>query len=155
MRANGGMGQLQPHRQALPPSLYPASIAGAALDGCLDATCGARGLEKIHHHMHDATLPAEDILAHWLEQEPAACRTVDVYLDILSAPLAMILNTTAATIIPVGGGLSNVPELITAIDKAARGRMLVDPEIQLVVPAQNQLEPGLVGATILGLRHLS
>ena len=104
-----GHGPIAATQAGSPPVTLPRFHCGCGLDGCLDATCGARGLEKIHHHMHDATLPAEDILAHWREQEPAACRTVDVYLDILSAPLAMILNTTAATIIPVGGGLSNVP----------------------------------------------
>ena len=31
--------------------------------------------------------------------------------------------------------------------------MLVDPETPLVVPAKNKVEPGLIGAAILGLRQ--
>ena len=153
-----GHGPVAATQAGNPPVSLPRFHCGCGLDGCLDATCGARGLEKIHKHIHDIhdkDLSAEDILSLWLEQDPAASRTIDVFLDILSAPLAMIVNTTAATIIPVGGGLSNVPALIAAIDKAVRSRMLVDPETPLVVPAQNRLEPGLVGATILGLRQIT
>nr|WP_321460541.1 ROK family protein [uncultured Cohaesibacter sp.] len=148
-----GHGPVAATQAGSPPLSIPRFPCGCGLAGCLDATCGARGLEKLHHHLHQREASSQAILAQWLNKDISASRTLDVYLDILSAPLAMIINTIGASIVPVGGGLSNVPELIFAIDKAVRRRMLIDPETALIVPAQNRVEPGLIGAAILSLRQ--
>nr|WP_321456074.1 ROK family protein [uncultured Cohaesibacter sp.] len=149
-----GHGPIAATQAGSPAISLPRFPCGCGQDGCLDATCGARGLEKIHRHLHGEDATSKQILTSWLDQEVKACRTIDVYLDILSGPLATIINTIGASIVPVGGGLSNEPELISAIDRAVRSRMLIDPEAPLIVPAQNRIEPGLIGAAILGLRHI-
>ena len=96
---------------------------------------------------------AEDVLARWRAGEGSAARTIDVYLDLVASPLALVINTTGASVIPVGGGLSNVPELITAIDRTVRQRILIAPDEPMVIPAQNRIEPGIVGAAVLGHRR--
>ena len=47
-----------------------------------------------------------------------------VTLLFIAAPLALAINITGATIVPVGGGLSNVPKLLAKLDVAVRARIL-------------------------------
>jgi N-acetylglucosamine kinase len=56
------------------------------------------------------------------------------------------LNTVGANIVPVGGGLANVPALIAALDTAVRAATLRRSDAPLVVPAECRIEPGLIGA---------
>lgn len=135
-----------------PPARLPRFQCGCGLAGCIDATCSARGLEKLHTHLHDETLTSEEIITAWSEQDPLAARTIDVYVDVLAGPLALVANVTGATIMPVGGGLSNVPALLAEIDRAVRARILRKFNRPLVVRAECQIEPGLIGAALLGLR---
>lgn len=124
----------------------PAFPCGCGLTGCIDAVCSARGMEKLHLALHGTASTAETILTDWQSGNPAAAQTVDVWRAILAPPLAMILNTVGASIVPVGGGLSNVPALIAHLDTAVRSMILRTTTAPLVVPAQCTIEPGLIGA---------
>lgn len=134
-----------------PPVHLPRFQCGCGQVGCIDATCSARGLEKIHHHLHHIHASSEEIVAAWEQGNSAATHTISVFLDVIAPPLALVVNTTGSTIMPVGGGLSNSPRLISAIDLAVRSRILRRFNRPLVVPAQCTIEPGLIGAAILGL----
>jgi N-acetylglucosamine kinase len=134
-----------------PPAKLPRFQCGCGQMGCIDATCSARGIEKLHMHLNQAVASSEAIVSAWEKGDVAASHTISVFLDVIAAPLALVVNTTGATIIPVGGGLSNAPKLISAIDAAVRSRILRKFTRPLVVPAQCTIEPGLIGAAILGL----
>lgn len=124
----------------------PEFPCGCGLTGCIDAVCSARGIEKIHHALHGVTERSETILSFWQAGDPAATKTVMVWRAILAPPLAMILNTVGASIVPVGGGLSNVPALVATLDDAVRAMILRRADRPLVVPALCRIEPGLIGA---------
>lgn len=124
----------------------PEFPCGCGLTGCIDAVCSARGIEKLHHALHGVTARSETILADWLAGDAKAAKTVTVWRAILAPPLAMILNTIGASIVPVGGGLSNVPALIAFLDQGVRGMLLRRTDDALVVPALCTIEPGLIGA---------
>ncbi|MFD1911138.1 ROK family protein [Halodurantibacterium flavum] len=133
----------------------PAFVCGCGLHGCLDALCSARGMERLHNHLHrtpDADSRA--IVSAWVQGDADACRTVSVWLAALSGPLALVQNVLGAGIIVAGGGLASEPKLIAALDIAVRARCLQRFVRPLVVPAQCAGEPGLIGAAILGLRTL-
>lgn len=132
----------------------PRFACGCGLEGCLDAICSARGMEKLHRHLTGQSLAAEEIIASWQSGDVDAIRTLDVYIDMLSGPLALVVNVTGATIVPVGGGLSNSAALISALDQAVRARILRRFSRPLVVKAQCTIEPGLVGAAVLGFDYL-
>ncbi|HBF28109.1 ROK family protein [Rhizobium sp.] len=136
-----------------PVARLPRFQCGCGQVGCIDATCSARGMEKIHLHLNQVKASSEDIVEAWQRGEPAAAHTISVFLDIIADPLALVVNTTGATIVPVGGGLSNAPSLISAIDLAVRSRILRKFSRPLIVPAECQIEPGLIGAAILGLTY--
>jgi N-acetylglucosamine kinase len=133
-----------------PPVEIPRFPCGCGLEGCLDATVSARGLEKLHRHLSGAEATSLAIVAGWEAGEAAAARTIGVWLEIAAAPLAMLVNATAADILPVGGGLSGSAPLVAALDAEVRRLTLRRFERPLVIPARCRVEPGLVGAAWLG-----
>ena len=75
------------------------------------------------------SLSSTQIVGAWEAGDVAAERTVDCLVDLLASPLALVLNVVGASIVPVGGGLSNSPRLIARLDIAVRQRILrVTPE---------------------------
>jgi N-acetylglucosamine kinase len=146
-----GHGPVQANEAGTPPVRVPRFQCGCGQIGCIDAVCSARGLEKLHRELHGETKTSEEILDDWQNGNATAARTLDVYIDILTDALSLVVNVTGTTILPVGGGLSNVPALISAIDVALRRRILRKFAHPIVVPATCRVEPGLIGAAILGL----
>lgn len=125
----------------------PAFACGCGQIGCLDTIGGARGLERLHKHLTGQDASAEAIIAAW-KAGPSA--TVTRWLDLLSGPLAMVVNLIGADIVPVGGGLANDHALIAALDTATRARILRHTDAPLVVPATVSADAGLAGAAAAG-----
>ncbi|RGP37329.1 ROK family protein [Pseudotabrizicola alkalilacus] len=123
---------------------------GCGLRGCVDAVCGARGLEKLHHGLHGEAAASTTILADWQAGDARAGQTVALWLDLITPPLALVLNVVGASVVPVGGGLSNVPALLEALDQRLRAAILRQTDAPLVVPALCRPEPGLIGAAEAG-----
>lgn len=138
-----------------PPASIPRFACGCGQIGCIDTVGAARGLERLHLHLHQAALSSTEIIEAWENGEATAARTIDCYVDIVSAPLAMTINIVGASIVPVGGGLANCIPLVELLDKAVRRRILYKTDRPLVVPAKLKVEPGLVGAGILGLTEIA
>ena len=139
-----------------PEITLPAFPCGCGISGCLDAICGARALEMLHRHLHpNETRDSHAIIAGWQTAEPRSAQTIALWIELLAGPLAMIQNLLGAGIMPVGGGLANAPALVVALDHAVRAQTLRRIERPLLVPAQCRIEPGLVGAAILGLGNLA
>lgn len=132
----------------------PAFECGCGLSGCLDAVCSARGLERLHRHLHGTELDSREIVDGWRAADPLAGRSVALWLAILTGPLVVMENMLGAGIVAVGGGLGNAHDLIAALDRSVRAQCLRRFERPLIVPAECAVEPGLVGAAILGLQHL-
>ncbi|WP_163270432.1 ROK family protein [Chelativorans alearense] len=137
-----------------PPVAIPAFKCGCGQEGCIDTVGGARGMERLHRLLHDQELASEDIVAAWEKGDAQAARTVDVFVDLLSGPLAMVVNVTGATIVPVGGGLANAQALLSEIDMAVRKRILRRFDRPLVVRGACRVEPGLMGAALLGFKKV-
>jgi N-acetylglucosamine kinase len=112
-------------------------------------------MERLHKHLHGIDLPSTAIVEAWLAGNAAAARTIEVQIDLLAGPLALVINVVGAGIVPVGGGLGKVPRFVELLDTAVRQRILRRLTTPIVVPAQLTVEPGLVGAAILGLSELA
>lgn len=128
----------------------PHFACGCGQSGCVDTVGGARGLERLHHHLNGGAMRSRDIVERWQAGDAGAARVVDVWAALVAPPLAMVVNTVGCSVVPVGGGLANVPELVARLDDAVRGMILRDPRRPLVVPAQSGPEPGLIGAAAAG-----
>ncbi|MEO5805227.1 ROK family protein [Devosia sp.] len=133
-----------PNRDPIPS--YPC---GCGQVGCVDTIGAARGLERLHRHLHGVDLPSTQIVALWEGGDAVAAHTVDCYVDLVASPLALVVNVVGASIVPVGGGMSNSTALIAGIDAAVRKRILRTTSAPLVVPGQCRVEPGLIGASLL------
>ncbi len=133
-----------------PPVAIPRFPCGCGQAGCVDTVGAARGMERLHKHLHGIELPSTAIVAAWRDGDAKAARTIEVQIDLLAGPLALVLNVVGAGIVPVGGGLGKVPEFVALLDAAVRQRILRRLSAPLVVPSRLTLEPGLVGAAILG-----
>ena len=126
---------------------------GCGQVGCLDAVGGARGLERLHEVLSGERLASQQIVERWKAGEAVAVRTIHGWRDVLADPLALVVNVVGASIIPVGGGLSGEPGLITLLDEAVRMRILRRLEAPLVVPATLGGDAGLIGAAVLGAQE--
>lgn len=137
-----------------PPVAIPAYPCGCGQKGCVDTVGGARGVERLHNTLHGLEFSSEEIIGQWLEGDANAARTIEVLVDLVASPLALTVNITGATIVPVGGGLSKVEPLLERLDAAVRTRILRKFDRPLVVPSECKVEPGLIGAALLGLKFV-
>ncbi|RWX78533.1 ROK family protein [Neorhizobium lilium] len=128
----------------------PRFSCGCGQAGCVDTVGGARGIERLHLFLHGQNDTSHQILERWQAGDEEARKTVSVYLELVGDPLAVAVNTTGASIVPVGGGLASSTLLIEALDLAVRARILNRFDRPLVVPAARQDDGGLVGAAVLG-----
>ncbi|MES2665480.1 MAG: ROK family protein [Pseudomonadota bacterium] len=123
---------------------------GCGQMGCLDTIGGARGIERLHLIREGQGTGSVALLAAWRAGDAAAGRTVGLWLDLLAGPLAMVVNVLGASVVPVGGGLSNAPDLVAALDAAVRARILRHAPQGLLVPATCGPDAGLIGAAEAG-----
>lgn len=148
-----GHGPAAPRFGGTPEVEIPAFACGCGLKGCLDATVSARGMEKMHRYLCEEEKTSEEITAAWLAGDENATRTIDVLCDVAAGPLAMLVNTVGAGIVPVGGGLARCVPLIEELDRRVRARILKKLSRPLVVPGLCTIEPGLVGAAVLAFNR--
>jgi N-acetylglucosamine kinase len=128
----------------------PRFSCGCGQSGCVDTIGGARGIERLHGFLHGGDETSHGIIELWQAGDEKAKLTVAAYLELVADPLALVVNVTGASIVPVGGGLGSVTPLIEALDRAVRKRILNRFDRPLVVPAARQEDGGLVGAAVLG-----
>lgn len=144
-----GHGPVAATHAGTPPVAIPSYPCGCGQIGCVDTVGGARGMERLHLHLHGESLPSTAIVAAWEAGDAAAARTIDCFLDLVAGPLALVVNVVGADIVPVGGGLSGSRRLVAELDTAVRRRILRQTDAPLVVPGLCTVEPGLIGAAIL------
>ena len=127
-----------------------ARTCGCGQVGCVDTVGGARGLERLHLGQTGVALGAEAIIQGWQAGEAGAGATMDLWRSLVAGPLAMVVNTLGAGVVPVGGGLSKAPGLVAYLDEAVRARILRRTALPLVVPAECGADAGLLGAAMAG-----
>ena len=134
-----------------PPIAIPAYPCSCGQKGCVNTIGGARGMERLHHHIHGEERTSAWIVDAWEKGDRQAAKTIEIYVDLLSSPLALAVNITGASILPAGGGLTNSKQLLAKIDQTLRSRILRQFDRPLVVKAGCDVEPGLIGAALMGL----
>lgn len=120
--------------------------------GCLDSYGGARGLENLHRTLHNVSASSIDIIDGWQQQDTQAQRTLQVWLQVVSQPLAYTINITGASLVAVGGGLASVTPLINALNDEVQRYVLRSTKHQLVVPGAFAHHGGMIGAALLARR---
>lgn len=124
---------------------------GCGQVGCVDTVGSARGLERLHRKRTAELLGSEAIISAWMAGEAEAGETMALWRDLVSGPLAMVVNVVGAEVVPVGGGLSRAPGLVAYLDEAVRVRILRKTRSPLLVPAECGADAGLLGAAMAGV----
>ncbi len=138
-----------------PQRSIPHFKCGCGQSGCVNTVGGARGLEVLHHFLSNETRTSREIVTAWRAGDATAEHTLAAYVELVSPPLAFAINITGAGIVPIGGGLSEMQELIALLDKNVRAKLLHKAISPILVKAHNKLEPGLIGAAIVGFQELN
>jgi N-acetylglucosamine kinase len=146
-----GHGPILPNYAGEPPVAIPAWNCACGQKRCLNTVGGARGMERLHFEIHRAGRTSREIVEAWQAGDGEATRTIAIYVELVAAPLALAVNITGASIVPVGGGLARSGPLMETLDEAVRARTLRKFARPLVVPGSLSIEPGLAGAALLGL----
>ncbi|WP_213989398.1 ROK family protein [Sodalis sp. dw_96] len=118
--------------------------------GCIDTLGGARGMERLHRHLHQRDRSSMEIVDGWLDQQPDSTLTVNAWLQLVAEPLALLVNILGPSKIVAGGGLASSAPLIAALDLEVRAGVLHRYDYPLVVPGRFIAQGGLVGASVLG-----
>jgi N-acetylglucosamine kinase len=126
----------------------PALRCGCGQTGCLDTIGGGAGLSRLHKHLTGNDLDALQILSAWRSGQDQT--TITHWLDLVSGALSLVVNVVGASVMPVGGGLSQAVDLITALDLNLRRRILWKTSQRLIVSAECGPEAGLIGAAEAG-----
>lgn len=140
---------------ATPFGSIPQFACGCGLTGCVDTIGGARGLERLYFHLHGDNRDSHAITSAWSAGDEKATLVMDMHLSLIAAPLALVVNIVGADIVPVGGGLANVPGLVDRIDGAVRKLILRQTHEPIIVASHMGDDAGLVGAAIIGQSSLS
>jgi N-acetylglucosamine kinase len=122
---------------------------GCGRTGCLDSWGGARGLERIYGQIHGQALTSHAITTNWQAGDDKASRVIDIYCDLVSRELALMVNVLDPDCIPVGGGLASEVALIAEVDARVRKQVLGRYDAPLVVPGVFARDGGLRGAALL------
>ena len=127
----------------------PRQACSCGQKGCLDSYGGARGLENLHRTLHQVSASSIDIIAGWQQKDLQAQRTIQVWLQLVSQPLAYTINITGASLVAVGGGLASVTPLINALNDQVQRYVLRSTSHPLVVPGSFAHNGGMIGAALL------
>lgn len=133
-----------------PPIEIPRYACGCGQIGCVDTVGAARGMERLHKHLSGQDRNSVEIVDAWQAGNAAATKTMDIFFEIVAAPLALVVNVVGASIVPMGGGLAKSAALVERLDREVRARILRKTDAPLVVQGTLSVEPGLIGAAILG-----
>ncbi len=127
----------------------PRQTCPCGQKGCIDSYGGARGLENLHRTLHQVNASSVDIITGWQQQEAQPTLTIQVWLQLVSQPLAYTINITGASLVAVGGGLASVTPLINALNDQVQRYVLRGTQHPLVVPGAFAHHGGMMGAALL------
>lgn len=144
-----GHGPVASHSPAILGRQLDRMACGCGQFGCADTFGGARGIERLHKLLGHNTQSINGIITDWKAGADTASQTINVWAEMLSEPLALAVNVTGASRVPVGGGLSSEPALVAKLDQAVRARTLNTSCYPLLVPSQLGANAGLIGAALL------
>ncbi|CAM5194526.1 ROK family protein [Alishewanella longhuensis] len=127
----------------------PLRQCGCGLLGCVEPYISGTGLGRLYQHYTAKAASSVDWVNAYRQQDTLAQQTFEVYLDILGAHLAGLCLTLEPDCLVLGGGLSQIPELIAALPAAIQDHLFAGVTAPLVLAAEGGDASGVRGAAIL------
>jgi fructokinase len=91
----------------------PACYCG--LEGCIETWCSGVGMAADHARVTGQALSGPAIVAAAEQGDPAASATLERHTDRLARGLATVINLIDPDVIVLGGGVSNIRRLYSAV----------------------------------------
>lgn len=148
-----GHGSIVKTMAGSPPVTIPRLECGCGRVGCIETVGSARGLERLHRYLTGQEADSRTIVAGWEAGDDLAACTIAIFLELVSEPLSLLVNTIGPHLVPVGGGLGSSAPLVAALDLAVRRQILRRTDEPLLVPAELGANAGLIGAAVLALQE--
>jgi fructokinase len=135
------------------PDELPGPDCYCGLEGCLETWLSGPGLAHDHRRHTGAALAPPAILAAALAGDAAAEATLRRYEDRLARGLAAVINLVDPEVIVLGGGLSRLERLYTAVPAIWDRYVFSDTVRTRLVPPMHGDSSGVRGAAWLGRDH--
>lgn len=123
----------------------PAWACYCGQHGCIETLLSGPGLARDHARQHGGTLDAAAIAARAAAGDEACAATLERHTSRLARALAGVINLLDPDVIVLGGGLSRMPHLYTAVP-ALWGRWVFAAGAA-GAPVRTRLLPALHGDT--------
>jgi len=117
--------------------------------GCLETWISGSGLERDYHRIYGAVRCGEDIISLMRAGDAKAKATFERYMDRLGRGLSTVCNIIDPDTIVLGGGLSNVSEIYTALPSIIGSYVFSDSWSAKIAPARWGDSSGVRGAARL------
>ncbi len=128
----------------------PLFRCGCGLTGCNEPYISGTGLARLYQHFSGHTADTYQWLADYRVEKPAALRTFEAYISALGSVMANQILSLNPDLIVLGGGLSDIPEIITALPKATAAHLFAGASVPEFKKAQWGAASGVRGAALLG-----
>lgn len=131
----------------------PLHSCGCGLSGCYETYLSGAGLANLYQSFGGAKADTYAFSCALSENESAAQQTFACYMQLLGAAMANIVLQHDPDMIIIGGGLSNIDEIITALPKAMANFLFTGVQVPIIKKAQFGDTSGVRGAALLALQH--
>jgi fructokinase len=117
--------------------------------GCVETFLSGPGFERDYAHLGGARRSSQDIVRAAAEREPRAVQALQRYTDRLARALAAVLNLLDPDAVILGGGMSNLPGLPSAVSALLPQYVFSDTVLTKVVLNAHGDSSGVRGAAWL------
>jgi len=128
---------------------FPGTQCYCGKRGCLETWISGTGFKKEYARVNGETISTHDIIDNAEKGEPTARAALDRYIDRLARALGGVINILDPDVIVLGGGMSNVQQLYTAVPKAWDKYVFSDTCTTRLVPPRHGDSSGVRGAAWL------
>lgn len=135
-------------RYALPVLACPCG-----LEGCLERYVSGSGLSMLYRSLSNREADASEIAKHAEAGDALAKRALDIHLDLLGHGLARLVLAIDPHVIVLGGGLSNLEHLYTALPAAMSAHSFKCVRIPPILRPAFGDAGGARGAALLARQH--
>lgn len=127
----------------------PGPACWCGLNGCLETWVSGSGLQRDHGARTGLSLTAEAIVSGARGGDAESRRSLDLCVDRLGRAMAMVVNLIDPDAFVLGGGLSNVEEIYTALPPIVQRYAFTDVWNGVIAPARWGDSSGVRGAARL------
>jgi fructokinase len=128
---------------------WPGPPCYCGRSGCIETLLSGPGLEREFAERVGVALPAEAIAAGAASGEPEPNAALGRYLNRLARALASVINVVDPDVIVLGGGLSNIDVLYTAVPEQWGLYVFSDRVVTRLLRARHGDTSGVRGAAWL------